>query len=138
MGIKRTRDFILTLEDEDEVSHSESEPEPLENSKTTKKRKTDDDLNADFEFDGYGVLGGVKGFDDDGWGFNQISGVKKGAGVDLDGIIARQRGNVDEVGIENEGEESDQIESDSTDESEEDSDESEEFKGFDDDEIGMM
>ena len=58
MGVKRPRDFILTLEDDDVASQSESDDNDNEN----KKQKIEDtDLNPDFEFDGYGVLGGVKG-----------------------------------------------------------------------------
>src|ERR1700694_4269056 len=92
MGLKRSRDFILTLSDDDVVeSAAESEEEEEVDESVVKKRKMDEDLNPDFEFDGYGVLGGVKGIDDDGWGFSGVTGLKTGPGVDLDGIIERRR-----------------------------------------------
>lgn len=128
MGVKRARDFILTLEEDDIASQSETESEPEEVTTNNKKRKVDEELNPDFEFDGYGVLGGVKGIEDDGWGFKGVTGMRDGAGVDLDGIIARRRGNM-AVEAEDENEE----EEDGGGEAE-DSKGDEEFKGFDDDE----
>src|SRR5271170_1910192 len=80
MGIKRPSDFILTLEDDDIASQSESDADSdnvRNTSKKTKKRKVDDDLNSEFEFDGYRALDGVKGIDDDGWGFIGIPGMKE-------------------------------------------------------------
>jgi hypothetical protein len=130
--MKRSRDFILTLEDDDNVaSQSESEPDDDETAdlSNNKKRKKDQDLNPDFEFDGYGALGGVKGIDDDGWGFKGITGIREGAGVDLDGIIARRREN-----LESNTESNDQ----SDEESDDGSTNEGEFKGFDDDDIGTM
>ena len=127
MGVKRPRDFILTLEDDDVASQSESESDDTDNVNNKKQKTKDGDLNPDFEFDGYGVLGGVKGIDDDGWGFKGIVGIKEGTGVDLDGIIARRRGHLDE---EEEGDDA------SGEEVGEESDEDEEFKGFDDEDIG--
>jgi hypothetical protein len=129
MGVKRPRDFILTLEDDEVASQSESESDDTESVHTKKKKTTDEDLNPDFEFDGYGVLSGVKGIDDDGWGFKGIVGMKEGAGVDLDGIIARRRENLDD----DDDDESNDI---AGEEVGEESDEDEEFKGFDDDDIG--
>ena len=143
MGIKRARDFVLTLEEDDVASQSETESEPeLEvtaMTKKNKKRKVDlEELNPDFEFDGYGVLGGVKGIDEDGWGFKGVTGMREGAGVDLDGIIARRRGNMTaETEDAVDGEEEEEEEKlDSGDESEnaEDEEDEEEFKGFGDDE----
>jgi hypothetical protein len=130
--MKRSRGFILTLEDDDDAaSQSESESENYETAdfNNNKKRKIDPDLNPDFEFDGYGVLGGVKGIDDDGWGFKGITGIREGAGVDLDGIIARRRENLE-----------DDKESDKDDEESDDGSVGEdgEFKGFDDDDIGTV
>lgn len=125
---KRPRDFILTLEDDDVASQSESESDDTDNVKKKKQKTKDEDLNPDFEFDGYGVLGGVKAIDDDGWGFKGIVGMKEGAGVDLDGIIARRRETLgEEEGDDTSGEEV-----------LEDSDEDEEFKGFDDEDIGTL
>jgi len=135
MGLKRPRDFILTLEEDDIASQSETESEPEEVTAKNKKRKVDEELNPDFEFDGYGVLGGVKGIEDDGWGFKGVTGMRQGAGVDLDGIIARRRENL-EVEEEEESvdsEEEDEDEEEGEDEAE-DSGEDDEFKGFDDDE----
>jgi hypothetical protein len=146
MGVKRARDFVLTLEDDDVASQSETESEPeLEvtaATKKNKKRKVDlEELNPDFEFDGYGVLGGVKGIDEDGWGFKGVTGMREGAGVDLDGIIARRRGNMTaetEEAVDGEDEEEEEEKPDSGDESEatedEEDEDEEEFKGFGNDE----
>jgi hypothetical protein len=138
MGVKRPRDFVLTLEEDDAISQSESEPEVEESTNNTKKRKTDEDLNPDFEFDGFDMLEGVKGIDDDGWGFEGVTGMRQGAGVDLDGIIARRRENLadneDEEEVDEEEEEGDEDEKQLADDSEPESDSSEEFNGFDDDE----
>jgi hypothetical protein len=137
MGVKRPRDFILTLEDDDPASQSDTESE-AEEVANKKKRKVDDELNPDFEFDGYGVLGGVTGIEDDGWGFKGVTGMREGAGVDLDGIIARRRGN---MAVEEDGSvdsEEDEDEDDNEDLVAEDSEEEQEFNGFDDDEeIGI-
>ena len=139
MGVKRARDFILTLEDDEPASQSETESD-AEEVTNKKKRKVDDELNPDFEFDGYGVLGGVTGIEDDGWGFKSVTGMREGAGVDLDGIIARRRGNMaaDEDGSVD-GEQDINGEGDTeASENSEDSEEDEEFRGFDDDEeIGI-
>ena len=147
MGIKRPSDFILTLEDNDIVSQSESESEPDTNvsnkNQKNKKRKTDDDLNSDFEFDGYGVLGGLKSIDDDGWGFTGIPGMKESAGVDLEGIIARRRGKSnnekgdDDEAISNDDDEKEEEDEEDDDEekeeTEEESDDDDEFAGIEDD-----
>ena len=93
MGLKRSKDFILTLSDDDAVSQSESEYEAGDDV-VTKKRKIDDDLNPDFEFDGHGVLDGLKEIQEDEWGFSGVSGMMKGNGVDLEGIIKRRRQNM--------------------------------------------
>jgi hypothetical protein len=123
MGIKRPSDFILTLEENDMASESESDTES-DNSvgnknNQNKKRKVDQYLNSEFEFDGHGILGGVKGIDDDGWGFTGIPGMKESAGVDLEGIIARRRDK--DCPTDNEEEEE-----------ETDGDEAEEFSGIED------
>lgn len=140
MGIKRPSDFILTLEDNDIVSQSESDSEPDINvsnkNQKNKKRKTDDDLNSDFEFDGYGVLGGLKGIDDDGWGFTGIPGMKESAGVDLEGIIARRRGkSKNEKGDDDEAisDDNDEKEDEDEEETEEENDDDDEFAGIEDD-----
>jgi hypothetical protein len=124
MGVKRSRDFILTLDDDDVVSHSESESEN-NGVADTGKRTNREEMNPDFEFDGYGVLSGVGDIEDDGWRLTEIIGVKEGASVDLDGIIARRRKNLDE--------EDDESDNSSNEEPEEDGDEEQNFKGFDDD-----
>ena len=135
MGIKRPHDFILTLEENDMASESESDAESdsnvRNNNSKNKKRKVDQHLNFEFEFDGHGVLGGVKGIDDDGWGFTGIPGMKESAGVDLEEIIARRR-------EKNSDEEADNNEAASDDDDEEaeeeaDNDETEEFTGIEDD-----
>ena|SRR5437667_12900743 len=126
MGVKRPRDFVLTLEDDDIASHSESESEENETAYNKKQRLNEEELNPEFEFDGYGVFGGVTAIEDDGWGFKGVGGIKEGAGVDLDGIIARRRDNLGE-------EEADS----GPDEESEVSDQGEEFKGFDDEDIGI-
>lgn len=134
MGVKRARDFVLTLEEDDVASQSETESEAEEVATKTKKRKVDEELNPEFEFDGYGVLGGVKGIEDDGWGFKGVTGMKDGAGVDLDGIIARRRGNMVADAEESADDEEDEESGDESEDAEED----EEFKGFGDDEdIGI-
>jgi hypothetical protein len=142
MGVKRPRDFILTLEEDDAVSQSESEPEVEESTTSTKKRKTDENLNPDFEFDGFDMLEGVKGIDDDGWGFEGVTGMRQGAGVDLDGIIARRRENLADDEEEDDDEEKGEDDEDKkhlADDSEPESNSSEEFNGFnDDDEIGIF
>jgi hypothetical protein len=140
MGIKRPSEFILTLEDNDIASQSESDAESDNNvrntSKKNKKRKIDD-LNPDFEFDGYGVLGGVKVIDDDGWGFTGIPGTKESAGVDLEGIIARRREKNSDEASEEEADDSEATFDDEEDqeeaEEEANSDEVEEFTGIEDD-----
>jgi ATP-dependent RNA helicase DDX27 len=135
MGVKRLRDFILTIEDDDVVSQSESDSD--DNSNDNKKRKMDEDMNPDFEFDGFDMLEGVKGIDDDGWGFGGVTGMKKGAGVDLDGIIARRRKNLNDD--EEEEEEAEDNENELADGSDDESGGDEEFNGFDDDdEIGTF
>jgi hypothetical protein len=107
------------------ASESESDTESDNNvrhkNNKNKKRKVDQHLNSEFEFDGHGVLGGVKGIDDDGWGFIGIPGMKESAGVDLEGIIARRRDN--DYPTDNEEEE----------EEETDGDDAEEFNGIQDD-----
>ena len=128
MGVKRSRDFILTLEDDDLVSHSESESEYREDG--GKKKKIKDDLNADFEFEGYGVQDGVEETEADGWGFGGIKGVKGISAVDLDGIIARRKAKRDRKDARNHEVEVDSQKEDSEYESEG----SEEFRGFDDEE----
>jgi hypothetical protein len=134
MGLKRSRDFVLTLEDDDIVSQSESEDDSIENSGNQKKKKIveSESLNPDFDFDDFGVSGGVSRIDSEGWGFEGVNGVKKGAGVDLNGIIERRRGTFGEKASEFE---EDEVELESGDNSEE----YEEFKGFDeeDEEIGI-
>jgi hypothetical protein len=140
MGVKRRSDFILTLEDDDIASQSESDSEPDQtsaNAKTkSKKRKiVDDDLNPEFEFDGYGVLGGVKGIDDDGWGFSGIPGMKASAGVDLESIIARRR-EKNEDGTDESDVSDDDDDDDEDEEAEEEVDgeeDDEEFTGIHDD-----
>jgi ATP-dependent RNA helicase DDX27 len=125
MGVKRSRGFIMTIEDDDVVSHSESDSD--DNPNDNKKRKTDE-MNPDFEFDGFDVMEGVKGIDDDGWGFEGVTGRKKNTEVDLDGIIARRRANLND-------DEEDELADSSDDENSDD----EEFAGFDDDaEIGTF
>jgi len=52
MGVKRARDFVLTLEEDDVASQSETESEAEEVATKTKKRKVDEELNPEFEFDG--------------------------------------------------------------------------------------
>lgn len=140
MGVKRARDFILTLEDNEPASQSETESEADEVT-NKKKRKVDDELNPDFEFDGYGVLGGVTGIEDDGWGFKSVTGMREGAGVDLDGIIARRRGNLaaeEDGSVDGEEEDADGEGDSEVSDNSEDSEEEEEFRGFDDDEeIGI-
>jgi len=129
MGIKRSRGFILTIEDDDEVSQSETEAEdlqPLRNGKKKKCKIEEEALNPEFEFDGCGALAGVQSIEEEGWDFNGIAGTKEGSGVDLEGIIARRRGNVEE----DEGSDDEE----GTENSEE-SDDDEEFQGFNDDEI---
>jgi hypothetical protein len=137
-GIKRPSNFILTLEDNDIASQSESEVESDNNvpntNKKNKKRKIDDDLNPEFEFDGYGVLRGVMGIDDDGWGFTGIPGTKESASVDLEGIIARRRRNDDEAADDGEATSYDDEEEEAE---EADSDEAEEFTGIEDD-LGIV
>jgi ATP-dependent RNA helicase DDX27 len=137
MGVKRSRDFILTIEEDDVVSQSESDIEEQPND--NKKRKTDEDINPDFEFDGFDMLEGVKGIDDDGWGFEGVTGMRKGAGVDLDGIIARRRENLNEDEEEEEEAEAEDNEEEPADRSDDESSGDEEFNGFDgDDEIGTF
>lgn len=132
--MKRARGFILTLEDDDDVaSRSESESEDYEAAEfNNKKRKIDLDLNPEFEFDGYGVLGGVKEIDDDGWGFKGILGVREGTGVDLDGIIARRRENLED------DKKSDSHDDEESEDGSANDDEDGEFKGLDEDDIGTV
>ena len=134
--MKRTRGFVLTLEDDDVVSQSGSESE-IETDGKSKKRKRDNELNLDFEFDSYGVLDGIKGVDEEDWGFKSLPGMKDGAGVDLDVIISRRRTKLNkEEEIEDYG---GKVTNDSDGESANESEETEgngEFLGFDDDEIG--
>lgn len=139
MGVKRSRDFVLTIEDDDVVSQSESDTEELPND--NKKRKTDEDINPDFEFDGFDMLEGVKEIDDDGWGFGGVTGMRTGAQVDLDGIIARRRENLndDEEEEEEEEAEAEDNEKELADGSDDENSGDEEFNGFDDDdEIGTF
>jgi hypothetical protein len=129
MGVKRSRGFILTIEEDDDVSQSEPETEDVQISQNgkAKKRKIDEEmLNPEFEFDGYGALGGVQNIEDEGWDFKGVVGIKEGSGVDLEGIIARRRGNIEED-EENHDEEGS--------EKSEESEESEEFQGFTEDEM---
>ena len=136
MGIKRPSDFILTLEENDMASQSESDTESDNNVRNknnkNKKRKVDQHLNSEFEFDGHSFLGGVKGIDDDGWGFTGIPGMKESAGVDLEGIIARRRDK-----YYDEEADSQATPTDNEEEEEEtergDGDEAEEFSGIEDD-----
>jgi ATP-dependent RNA helicase DDX27 len=135
MGVKRSRGLILTIED-DEILSEQSESESEEGQV----------LDGDFEFDGYGVNTGIMGIEDDGWGFKGVVGMKEGASVDLDGIIARRRKLVQGEGHsdDQQGEEDDDgkedLEDDSSDtisgEAVEDESDIEEWKGFDD-EIGI-
>ena len=115
----------MTLEEDDVISQSGSESEG-DVEVGNKKKKTDEGLNSDFDFDAYGVLNGVKDIDETVWGFSGIKGTTERAGVDLEGIIARRRENLDADGGKSESE---QV---SDDESEE-LDEDREFNGFDDD-----
>ena len=142
MGLKRPSDFVLTLEDNDSVSGSESDSEPdigvTNLNQKNKKRKIDDDLNSDFEFDGYGVLGGVIGIADDGWGFTGIPGMKESVGVDLDSIIARRREksreeNAKDVSNDEEQEEEEQDEEEDEEEEDEVVEGGEEFTGIEED-----
>jgi hypothetical protein len=97
-------------------------------------KKAKIDFNHDFEFDSYGPPGPVNGIDEDGWGFSEVTGMKEGRGVDLDGIIERRRLNLvynpqvedDEVVEEKEYPE-EELKSDA---------DSDEFMGFDDDDVG--
>jgi hypothetical protein len=132
MGIKRSRDFILTLSDGDDVE-SLSTDELEDEEALIKKAKLD--LNHDFEFHSYGPQGDVNGIDDDGWGFGGVTGMKEGRGVDLDGIIERRRVNLvynpqveDDKVVEEEEYAGEQFKSDA---------DSDEFMGFDDDDVGM-
>jgi ATP-dependent RNA helicase DDX27 len=123
MGVKRSQGFILTIEDDEDVSQSESEsedPAPALTGKNKKRKIERESLNPDFEFDGFGVRD-VVSMEDEGWDFKGIGGVKESTAVDLEGIIARRRGNL---------EEEERVEEES-----EDSDGSKEFQGFDDDEL---
>lgn len=123
MGVKRSQGFILTIEDDEDVSQSESEsedPAPAPTGKNKKRKIEGESLNPDFEFDGFGVRD-VVSMEDEGWDFKGIGGVKESTAVDLEGIIARRRGNL---------EEEERVEGES-----EDSDGSKEFQGFDDDEL---
>lgn len=144
MGVKRSRGMILTIEDDEVISgQSESEEEAEEEEEQI--------LDADFEFDVQGVNSGIKGIEDDGWGFKGVTGLKEGASVDLDGIIARRRKKFTDGQEPAEGGEEEESEN-SDDEDEEDDEsgtlsgepvedesesESEEWKGFDDDELGI-
>jgi len=129
MGVKRLRGFILTIEDDDEVSQSETEtedPQPLQNGKNKKRKIVAEALNPEFEFDGHGASGRVHSIEEEGWDFKGIAGMKEGSGVDLEGIIARRRVNVEE----DEGSDDDEGNGGS-----EESDDAEEFQGFNDDEF---
>jgi hypothetical protein len=135
MGIKRPSDFILTLEENDMATQSESDAESdnnvRNNNNKNKKRKVDQHLNSEFEFDGHGVLGGVKGIDDDIWGFTGIPGMKESAGVDLEVIIARRRDKDCDEEADSQATPTDNEEEEQTEQ--EDGDEAEEFTGIEDD-----
>ena len=129
MGVKRLRGFILTIEDDDEVSQSETEtedPQPLQNGENKKRKIVAEALNPEFEFDVHGASGRVHSIEEEGWDFKGIAGMKEGSGVDLEGIIARRRVNVEE----DEGSDDDEGNGGS-----EESDDAEEFQGFNDDEF---
>jgi hypothetical protein len=105
MGVKRSRGMVLTIED-GEVLSEQSESEAEEGKV----------LDADFEFDGGGMNGGIMGIEDDEWGFKDVLGMKESASVDLEGIIAKRRK------IGNEGKISGVVTRDDEDDAEEDKD----------------
>jgi ATP-dependent RNA helicase DDX27 len=130
MGVKRSQGFILTIEEDDDVSQSESEsedPAPVPAGKTKKRKIEEESLNPEFEFDGFGVRD-VVSMEEEGWDFKGIGGVKESSAIDLEGIIARRRRNLEE-------EEEAEAEAEEVEEGSEDSDGSQKFHGFDDDEL---